>query len=425
MIVKTEGSPKSRVKSRTVTYFVGAQPNGSSYSEYINIPNVNRIEYEEGSPHDRTGATNWKSCTHSWQSAKGQAPFVYDAWHTDRPATTRVRNVAYYPDGYNTFQQMAARAVRQVKRPTTAEMLHAAQYVMEGRLNQTLLPITDLVQLARKVDGLGSIDALFTSILAPFRAKPKSFGDLIKKISGADLARKFGFSTLWKTITDTLQVGKVVDNHLRRLERIQNSQQRNFKVSVSDTVETEHGTANVGSYHQNNSVITADYVAGALCQTSIHFRTSVRYDTSDTLRTRLAWDALGLSNLFSTAWDLMPLSFVIDWFVGVQRFVARLESYYFHTVPLERLTELQDVWITSTRKGFVDLNRFKGVRNGKNEGSVVGPAQSYRIECGDFVRYPVDNGAMSLWLPSLKIGGTSLTLAQNITGLELLVQRTF
>lgn len=425
MITKQEGSTSTRVKARTVVYFVGGQPVGSSYSEYIKIPNVNRIVYGEGAPYDRTGATNWKPCTHTWQAARNPTPFVYDAWHTSYPNTTRTRNYAYYPEGYEAFRQMAASAIRQVKRPTAAEMLHAAQYAMEGRLNQTLLPITDLVQLVRKVDGLGSIDALFTSILAPFRAKPATFGDLVKKVSGADLARKFGFQTLWKTITDSLQVGKVVDNHLRRLKRIQNSQQRNFKVSVLSNVKTAEGTANVGSYHQNNSVITADYEAGALCQTSIHFRTSVRYDTSDALRTRLAWDALGLSNIFSTAWDLMPLSFVIDWFVGVQRFAAQLDSFYFHTVPLERLTELQDVWITSTRKGFVDLKGFTGVQNGKNKGSVVGAPSSYRIECGDFVRYPVDNGAMSLWLPSLKVGGTNLTLAQNITGLELLVQRTF
>lgn len=424
MIVKVEGSNSSRVLSREIIDYDGDSPTGRVSKQYINIANTNRIEYEEGPAHDRTGATNWKSCTHTWLAARSPAPFEYDAWHTSFPGTSKTYNVAYYPLGYNSLREMAASAYARVKPRTSAEMLHAAQYVMEGRLNQTLLPITDLVQLVRKVDGLGSIDALFTSILAPFRAKPKSFGDLVKKVSGADLARKFGFSTLWNTITDSLQIGKVVDNHLRKLERIQNSQQRNFKVSVTDNVIDRTGTTNVGSYRSNRSVIAADYTAGALCQTSIHFRTSVRYDTSDALRTRLAWDALGLSNIFSTAWDLMPLSFVIDWFVQVQRFAAQMDSYYFHTVPLERLTELQDVWITSTRKGYVDLDKFYGFTNGSNAGRVHG-SPTYRIEYGEFRRYPVDNGAMSLWLPSLKVGGTSLTLAQNITGLELLVQRTF
>lgn len=385
---------------------------------------TNTITYEEGPAHLRDGATNWKACTHYWAINPKRGSVTGKVWNS-QDSRPPISAVWYLPGSLQFYQSKAQSATSRVTPRTDSEMLHEAQYVMEGRLNQTLLPITDLIQLVKKVDGLSSGNALLTSLLAPFRTKPKNLSELIKKAAGADLARKFGVQTLWKTITDTIQQGAVVEKHLRRLERIQNSQQRNFKVSVLDRWSGESGTGDFGGSPWGHILVRADYQVGSLAETSIHFRTSVRYDTSDALRTRLVWDALGLSNIFSTAWDLMPLSFVVDWFVRVQEFANRLDSYYFHTVPLERMTELQDVWVTSTVKGYVKFHNFTPRPRYQFRASIDDPAIEISLETGRFNRHPVDYGTTNAWLPSLRVGGSGLTLAQNLTGLELMVQRTF
>lgn len=413
MKTKTEGGSESVVVSKF---------DGSPVSSAANTTNT--ITYEEGPAHLRDGATNWKACNHYWALNPNRGFVSGRVWNS-QDSRPPYGAVWYLPGNTQYFQQKAQSATSRLKPKTDSEMLHEATYVMEGRLNQTLLPITDLIQLVRKVDGLGSGDALLTSLLAPFRTKPKNLSELIKKAAGADLARKFGVQTLWKTMTDALKQGAVVDNHLRRLERIQNSQQRNFKVSVLDRWSGESGTADFGGSPWGHVLVRADYQVGSLAETSIHFRTSVRYDTSDALRTRLVWDSLGLSNIFSTAWDLMPLSFVVDWFVKVQEFANRLDSYYFHTVPLERMTELQDVWVTSTVKGFVKFNNFTARPRYQFRASIDDSSVEINLETGRFVRHPVNCGTTNAWLPSLRVGGSNLTLAQNLTGLELLVQRTF
>lgn len=396
-------------------------PDGNWMVSGGDVTNTNTITYAEGPSHHPDGATNWKECTHTWVFPREPLNLSGLTW--DRYGQ-KVEWEQIWPSPPSWCQDLASSETRRVKPPTSAELLHAAQYAMEGRLSQTLLPVTDLIQLVRKVDGLGSADALLTSLLAPFRAKPKTWSDLMKKVAGADLARKFGVNTLWQTITDAIKTGAVINNHLRKLERIQNSQQRNFKVSIASRHDGDTGVTSIGR-PANGTTIMANYRSFSIGEASIHFRTSVRYDTSDALRTRLVWDALGLSNIFSTAWDLMPLSFVVDWIVRVQEFAERLDGYYFHTVPLERMTELQDVWVTETVKGVVELNGFHVSTRYPYEASLVDRSIPYHFTVGRFRRYPVFSTEMSAWLPSLRVNGVGITTAQSITGLELMIQRSF
>lgn len=387
---------------------------------------LNRIDYDDGPVYWPDHSSYWKSCEHVWTFPKNRCDLRGRV--TNRQWWFRTVDVEWLLPGgdISALQRRLTALTARVKPAVAAEMLHEAEYVMQGRLTQTMLPITDLIQLVRKVDGLGSVDALLTSLLAPFRAKPKTWSDLVKKVAGADLARKFGVQTLMNTITDALKTGAVIDKHLRKLERIQNSQQDNFKVSVNDRIDDGSETVNFGGTLQGDTAVRAKVAYVGLATTSIHFRTSVRYDTSDALRTRLVWDALGLSNIFATAWDLMPLSFVVDWVVRVQEFAERLDSYYFHTVPLERMTELRDVWITSTVKAYAEYSAFKPVSlSYPYSVSLKNPDTSFKFEVGRFRRYPVDPGTTSAWLPSLDIQGGNLTLAQNLTGLELMIQRSF
>lgn len=417
MLVKEQGSSSG---SKVVLEWTSGSNHGTQVSTFSNL---NRIEYGEGRSHNPDGSSRWKACTHTWMvrsrlALSGEVRDAYGGYHSIN---------WFYPGSMGVYQDKASRATARVKTATLAEMFHAAEYVMEGRMSQTLLPFTDLFQLCRKVEGLGPMDAVMTSLLAPFRTKPKNLSELVKKLAGADLAWKFGVKTLIDTMLQSLRIGAQVDAHLQRLTRIQNAQQRNFKVSVNDKFAGESGHTRSFLFNRFSvAAVEADYQVSALASTELHFKTSVRYDTSDAVRTRLVWDALGLSNIFSTAWDLVPLSFVVDWFVGVQKLASRLDSYYFHTVPLERMCELQDVWVTSTVKGLVTFSNIVP-RNQYGYTTSLHPSNppAWTLEVGRFTRYPADPVQTRAWLPTLEVGGKNLTLAQNLTGLELMVQRTF
>jgi hypothetical protein len=331
------------------------------------------------------------------------------------------------PSGAQTAIKSLNSVVEQVRPLTDAELFHEAEHKFAQHAFRTYLPLTDLVQLTRKVDGIGPIDSLFASLLAPFRGV-KNLAQLVKASAGADLAWKFAVKTTVASIFDCLEAGKRVDEQLKKLAARDENMQDNFVVTVNRSIPER--LLSSGSWLAGNGS-TSNCVKGDVYErvdnlTKLHFRCRTSRSTSDGRRTRLLWDSLGLTNLFTTAWDLAPLSFVVDWFVNVSKFTAELDNYYFHAQPLEKLTEIKDVWVTEHVKASRIYRNAHGVsKSGLTNTVEAGQEGDFALSALYFRRRPVEPTAARLWLPSLSVGGRGITLAQNITGLELLVQRTF
>lgn len=419
-LIKTQGSVNEQLVTNHVSLY------GSTLVNQIaDFDTRNTISYEGGARFNPDGKSIWKYCVHRSHLGPERWNLRWRSLYTS-PVYQDRRCVTYFPDGAQQTIKTLNSVVERVKPLTDAELLHEAEHKFAQVAFRTYMPITDLVQLSRKVDGLGPIDALFTSLLAPFRGV-KTLAQLIKASAGADLAWKFAVKPTIASILDCLQAGKRVDEQLKKLAKRDQSMQDNFVVTVNRST-PEHLVSSDSWLAGNGSssyCVKGDVYERVDDLTKIHFRCRTNGSTSDGRRTRLLWDSLGLTNLFTTAWDLVPLSFVVDWFVNVSRFLSQLDNYYFHAQPLEKLTEINDVWVTEFVKASRIYKNARGVSDSGLTNTVYAGQGDYTLSAQYFRRRPINPTTARLWLPSLQVGGRGITLAQMTTGLELLVQRTF
>lgn len=420
MIVKSEGASSTQ---RTIWTRSGT--NLGPGAGYATLNDLNRIEYDEGPPHNADGSARWKNCIHNWSLGSAGIVIVreynnYSGLYDDY--------AHHLPAGVQNLQSRYLGEWRSNPLPSPSSIMGACEDTMSGRLETTALPITDLAQMSRAALGnrglMGELTGAFTDL---FSRKPKSLGDLVKKTASAHLAWKFGIVPLVHTLLSLISATNRVDKHLDKLRAINESDQLNFTVTMTpfDTSRIISENAPYAYSSQSNRQVTCRQTLKTRTTIKAHFRTSVRYDTSDALRTRLLWDACGVTNLIGTVWDLVPWSFVIDWFVSVSDFCAQLDRYYFQAVPLERMGELRDVWYTATRSTKLVSDRFVATNAGIDWRRVslrASPTEAY-ISSGEFIRSRIDNPTLRTFLGEINVKGTSLTTSQKVTGLELLLQR--
>jgi hypothetical protein len=96
-------------------------------------------------------------------------------------------------------------------------------------------------------------------------------------------------------------------------------------------------------------------------------------------------DAFGLSNPLTVAWEIIPFSFVVDWFLPIGDALKGLTAF--------SGLEFHDGWITrkdySMAKGRVDLKSFSsgGVSNFRR-GSVEGWKEAFTIRRDKLNSFP-------------------------------------
>lgn len=418
MLTKSQGSSASSVVTRVVT----ARP-GYSYplevTNTLKIDDRNIITYDEGPMHNADWSMRWKKCQHTWYC--GTSGVLTYRHHLDRWQGLYTHYVPEY------FQQMAPQLRRwqSVSMPSDDALLANVVDEFQGRLRGTELPLTDVYQLYSSVKKSGNpAKDLVQPFHDLFRRKPKNLRDLIKKVTGADLAWKFGLVPMVKTVFGILNAAHVVDAHLSKLNARELSNQLNFSVTATPHDEVHATGSAIFTDVQGYTRVNASYTHRTRMTTKVYFRTTVDYDTSDSIRTKLLWDAYGISNIFGTVWDILPYSFVIDWFTNIGEVVDQMDTYLFHTSPLVRLGKLTDVWASITRRTSYEITNFKPVRSSNiSYTSTMNNPGLMTLSSGQYVRRPLSPGSVGSVLPNLTVGGQPLTCAQTVTGLELLVQR--
>lgn len=420
MIVKSEGASSSSREQ-----WSRSGNNLGPGSAHVTLNDLNRIQYEYGPPHNADGSARWKGCIHDWKLGNAGVVTVREENKNSRKYDDYVHLL---PAGVQILQSRYLSEWRNNPLPSESSIMGACENTMSGRLETTALPITDLVQMSNSVAGnrnlVGDLVGAFTDL---FSRKPKSLGDLLKKVASAHLAWNFGIVPLVQTLLSLIYATERVDKHLAKLRAINESDQLNFTVTMTpfdaSRIISENATYAYSS--QSNAQVRCRQTLRTRTIVKAHFRTSVRYDTSDALRTRLLWDACGVTSIVGTVWDLLPWSFVVDWFVSVSDFCDQLDSYYFRAVPLERMGELRDVWYTATRSTQLVSDQFRATNAGISwrRVSLRGKPEECYISSGQFVRSPINNAVLRTFLTDLSVKGTSLTTSQKVTGLELLLQR--
>lgn len=127
----------------------------------------------------------------------------------------------------------------------------------------------------------------------------------VRSLAQADLAYRFGIKTLVQDCGAALSGMTALNNRLKSL--LHRNRQHSFSISKA-----------------LNSGLDGDVWDGT-CQHRVTATCSSQYRIDDAFASKLLADYYGVSKLLSTAWELTPFSFVVDYFVSIGDLIEEIE----------------------------------------------------------------------------------------------------
>lgn len=193
----------------------------------------------------------------------------------------------------------------------TLDSLLAQCYTQAGQSDALfLVSIIEAKKTLHSASRLVSLLPRFNTWLSSFRGR--SLPTLISRLSG-DAARqwleyRYGFSQLYY---DFMSYKKVLES-LSRTSRVRFTKRETLVSSSSSSIPDVTSTFYVERYGWTR-IRKDECVAGILVQAD-----------ADWIR---GFQSLGISSPFSTIWEVIPWSFIIDWFVNVGDTLAAAEGW--------------------------------------------------------------------------------------------------
>lgn len=170
-----------------------------------------------------------------------------------------------------------------------------------------------------------SLKTLVPSLLQGFRsiAKNKLGRKSAKDLAGSHLAYSFGLAPLISDFRSFLDVRGAVNKRMKELLR-RNGQTSRISVRGSPVSGTSVTTYRpyVGTGGTHTSVTDWDY----LCIPAVSAEITSFFIGANSEAWKLYSSALGLSSPLTSVWELVPFSFVIDWFVPIGDAFMRVED---------------------------------------------------------------------------------------------------
>lgn len=413
-ITKTEGqviSWKSRLRredgyDKTTT---GTQPTIG-----------NTITYQAGSKFlgTETSRPRWKTAYHrGFQVVPGA--YSYDAClGTGQMSISQSGNVQHLCQNstYRWLDDMynGLRAV-----PTDREAMDAFRYEASGLMKpEKMLPLSYVRDIMAAVKSRGSILKRLRT-LQKVGNNPRSFRDLVKRLAGTDLMWKFAVEPLASDIEKLRGVTETFVEHVKKLRARNNAEDfLPFKVTTSSYYDERFVYGDSAML----SVAQPQFKLVASCRKTVFSRCKATYKTSDVVAVSTLLQSMGFYDVFQTAWDLTPYSFLIDWIVDLGDVAQWLDQHIVHNSPLEKLTVLEDAWMTSEQRIKAMLTGMT-VKPGSLPGATVTNVRvSGGFNRGNFRRFPSPYPVIGSLLPP-SIGTAPIAAFQVATGIQLLAQR--
>lgn len=277
--------------------------------------------------------------------------------------------------------------------------------------------------------GVGLCSAIAKLAAAAYRGKPtlrqkralkkallgeSGFKGFLSHLIGAELEWKFGWKPFIKDLTGAV-------NCMARAQKLRKRLERGYRVyGTSRTTLCSALQQNVvdGSMPLFSSSVNSEKTENIRCTASIMRRIKSANRGPDwQLMLPLYTEMMGLNPTLSKVWDLVPLSFVVDWIYPVGDMIESLEG----------MTTPQSNWIESY-DGLETVDHRMVIRGDRT--NVMKPSQiAGRTVCGTNVveksRYVRTQssltGATVPYIPPIQ--WSAMTPGKWFTGAELLVQR--
>lgn len=244
----------------------------------------------------------------------------------------------------------------------------------------------------------------------------------------ADFIKRFVVDT---TIADINMVNDVEKDVLKRLTTLQNrnlSNVLNYKVtktidSLYDSV-TSHGRVlqNAVMVSESPQQMITRHKTSSL---TLNVLAAVRYTEDPNLPAKLIAQRLGLTRPLESAWDLIPFSFVCDYFLKTGDFIHELSKQVDENdSAVAKIGSISGIWVHEKRSNRI-VSNYSGTYTVVEPS--FGPPRSLAGQCGiessSYNRYALGNlwdsggffDGQGLWNPRL-----SSTRSRNLV--ELFIQ---
>jgi len=162
-------------------------------------------------------------------------------------------------------------------------------------------------------------------------AKKQSAGEFIRSMISLDLMNKFAVQPLLRDIENLRQYGRHISSQVDRL-----------RSSEPVAVHSAHTTRKSRTYNYNSGA-NSWYHKGHMVVDSERLTTVSAYVVFDYAEIKnsnklLHLDALGFNRPLETVWELIPYSFVVDYFVGIGEFLSQFRGQFL-SAPYEVIDE--------------------------------------------------------------------------------------
>lgn len=279
-----------------------------------------------------------------------------------------------------------------------------------------------VLQAVPLIGGVFKINSILRKIAkwAKSSLRKRPFTEVIKTAISADFINRFVVQT-------TIQDMQMVANSMNYVQNcIATAYRRNveptaFKPSASSVVS---GSTGSGSQTIGNERIYYRYQEKATWTRKLFILADVRYNVDPATPLRLWLNRVGLTRPLESAWDLVPFSFVVDYFFRAGDFLTHISEEMSSIEGLKgEVLGLRGIWYTDSVKRGIEFT-YSGI-NKPGVGNEyyydlydVQPGQSSRTT-GEFHRHPF-TGELSqigfwdrggLWQPQLS-STRSRTIAQ-------------
>lgn len=314
--------------------------------------------------------------------------------------------------------------------------------VMEGIISQIDLNTSDSVLLYSGV--LQAVPLLggalkFTSILnraarnlsKSFRKKP--FTTVVKSLISADFIDRFVISP---TIDDARKFADATNYVLRVIETARDRNEHAFalKTQSTDWIQNTESTGHQSSGNVSNDVI---YRTQRFVESKAFALLEARYDMTAVDPIKIWAQRVGLTRPLDSVWDLVPFSFVLDYFTRAGDFISALSDEMSSVEGLKgSITKIHDLWGScfrcgrTTAKGINVQPDYGYIYDGQTVSDVYAEGLEAVIENSEYRRFRVDNPWMYLLSLSEKLGdyltiNTELSATRKRTIAELVIQILF
>jgi len=385
-------------------------PIDTSYN-YVTIPaSYDLIEYGNGPKYNAFGRLNWKPCHHS---VSNKISGVYGIYYGENGR-----------DGYQICRPVWVPSTAPVVPSGTwdADVVHDIVSQIDLNCQEAIMCYSGILQAIPLVGGAFKLTSILNragrQLSKSFKRKP--FTTVVKQLISLDFIDRFVVGPMIRDAQTFLDASNYVVRVMNTAYE-RNSMPVGLQAERTSTISEQNGS----SYKElNNTYLHFDWTRKSVVVSKAFAKLQLHYDTNAIDPIKLWATRCGITRPLESAWDLVPFSFVIDYFTRAGDFIGGLSDEISRQGALSgRITAIHDLWgSVKASNQYTVVGTTATSRGYPYNVSWMPSTQTY--ESYDYLRFPIaDPGTfLNLLEQEESFFKTSLSLTQLRTIAQLIIQ---